>query len=65
MKKLIDSVQSNGSRISRLVATRNIKDFLLIAIGVAMVTIELKEFLLPNGFLDGGAVGMALLINQK
>ncbi len=38
-----------------------IKDIVLISIGVIMASIGLKGFLLPNGFLDGGAMGIALL----
>lgn len=39
----------------------NLKDLLIISIGVAMASIGLKGFLLPNDFLDGGAMGIALL----
>ncbi|MBN7815534.1 YitT family protein [Algoriphagus pacificus] len=38
------------------------KDFLFIAIGICMASIGLKGFLLPNGFFDGGAMGMSLLL---
>jgi uncharacterized membrane-anchored protein YitT (DUF2179 family) len=65
MKALFGKIYDNSSRISRLIITRHLKDFVLISIGVTMATIGLKEFLLPNGFLDGGAMGMALIINQK
>ncbi len=37
------------------------KDIILISVGVTMASIGLKGFLLPNGFLDGGAMGIALL----
>lgn len=39
----------------------NLKDILIISAGVAMASIGLKGFLLPNDFLDGGAMGIALL----
>jgi uncharacterized membrane-anchored protein YitT (DUF2179 family) len=65
MKALFGKIYDNSTRISRLIITRHLKDFVLISIGVTMATIGLKEFLLPNGFLDGGAMGMSLLINQK
>lgn len=48
--------------IKRLIVARNIKDFLFIVVGVVMASIGLKGFLLPNSFLDGGAMGVALLI---
>lgn len=61
MKKVIDSIYNESSRITRIVYTRHIKDFLLIGFGVIMASIGLKEFLLPNSFLDGGAMGLSLL----
>jgi len=48
-------------RSSQLVYKRNVKDFILICVGILMASIGLKEFLLPNGFLDGGAMGLSLL----
>jgi uncharacterized membrane-anchored protein YitT (DUF2179 family) len=48
-------------RSSQLVYKRHIKDFILICIGITMASIGLKEFLLPNDFLDGGAMGLSLL----
>ncbi|MFT4857825.1 MAG: uncharacterized membrane-anchored protein YitT (DUF2179 family) [Planctomycetota bacterium] len=38
------------------------KDSLFILIGVVMASIGLKGFLLPNGFFDGGAMGISLLL---
>lgn len=35
-----------------------------ICIGIVLASIGLKAFLLPNGFLDGGATGIAILISQ-
>ncbi|MPR35651.1 YitT family protein [Salmonirosea aquatica] len=37
------------------------KDFILITLGVVAASIGLKGFLLPNDFLDGGAMGLSLL----
>lgn len=42
-------------------AKRIVKDILFLSAGVIMASIGLKGFLLPNGFLDGGAMGIALL----
>jgi len=50
-------------RIRRIHLARNIKDFFFITLGVFSAAFGLKSFLLPNGFLDGGAVGISLLIN--
>lgn len=41
-----------------------VKDLLLIAIGIASAAFGLKSFLLPNSFIDGGAVGISLLIAE-
>lgn len=55
MRKLQDAV-------NQLIIKRNIKDVLFISLGVTMASIGLKGFLLPNNFLDGGAMGVSLLI---
>ncbi|MEY3053043.1 MAG: hypothetical protein RLY31_2828 [Bacteroidota bacterium] len=52
---------SSRYRIRRITLLRNVKDFLFIAAGVSMAAIGLKGFLLPNDFLDGGAMGVSLL----
>jgi len=36
-----------------------------ITLGILLASIGLKAFLLPNGFLDGGATGIAILISEK
>lgn len=46
---------------ARITFMHALKDALFIAFGVASATFGLEGFLLPNGFLDGGATGMALL----
>ncbi len=35
-----------------------------IIIGIVLASIGLKAFLLPNGFLDGGVTGIAILISE-
>lgn len=35
-----------------------------IAIGIFLASIGLKMFLLPNGFLDGGVTGIAILLSE-
>ncbi len=35
-----------------------------IALGILLASIGLKAFLLPNGFLDGGATGIAILLSE-
>ncbi len=48
----------NTTSISRL------SEYFQIAVGVILASIGLKAFLLPNGFLDGGVTGIAILINS-
>lgn len=56
--------QIETKRIERLTLSNRLKTFFLIAAGIASATVGLKGFLLPNGFLDGGATGISLLINR-
>ena len=48
-------------RTSRIELKNNVQDMFFISAGVVMASIGLKGFLLPNDFLDGGAMGIALL----
>jgi uncharacterized membrane-anchored protein YitT (DUF2179 family) len=43
-------------------ARSRFREILFISIGVTLATIGLKGFLLPNDFLDGGAMGVSLLL---
>jgi uncharacterized membrane-anchored protein YitT (DUF2179 family) len=43
---------------------RILSEIFQIAIGILLASIGLKMFLLPNGFLDGGATGIAILISE-
>lgn len=40
------------------------RDFIFIAFGIFSAAVGLKGFLLPNGFFDGGAMGISLLLNH-
>lgn len=40
-----------------------LKEFLLIILGIFIAAFGLKSFLIPNGFVDGGIVGIALMIS--
>lgn len=42
-----------------------LSEYLQILIGIVLASIGLKAFLLPNGFLDGGVTGIAILINSQ
>jgi len=41
-----------------------IKEYVQIIIGIVLASIGLKAFLLPNGFLDGGVTGIAILLSN-
>jgi uncharacterized membrane-anchored protein YitT (DUF2179 family) len=43
---------------------QNIKDVMLILIGILSAGFGLESFLLPNKFIDGGATGISLLIAE-
>ena len=41
-----------------------ISEYVQILLGILLASIGLKAFLLPNGFLDGGVTGIAILISE-
>tara|TARA_B110000091_G_scaffold208569_1_gene248432 strand:+ start:83 stop:970 length:888 start_codon:yes stop_codon:yes gene_type:complete len=43
---------------------RILSEIFQVAIGILLASIGLKMFLLPNGFLDGGATGIAILLSE-
>ena len=58
-----------GTRKQNIVRNRNISvkrfliDLFLISLGVLSAGFGLRGFLLPNKFIDGGVVGISLLIS--
>lgn len=46
-----------------IIAKRQVKDFILITIGIFSAAFGFKGFLLTNHFIDGGATGISLLIS--
>lgn len=40
-------------------------EYLQIFIGIVLTSVGLKTFLLPNGFLDGGVTGIAILVRTQ
>lgn len=57
----------HGKAIIRLgiIIRQNLRDFFLLSLGIFMAGFGLKGFLLPSGFIDGGAVGLSLLLAGK
>lgn len=48
----------------RISLKNKIRSAVFILLGILSATFGLKSFLLPNNFLDGGATGISLLINE-
>lgn len=42
----------------------NFKNIILNLIGVAFISLALKGFMIPNKFLDGGIIGISILIHE-
>jgi uncharacterized membrane-anchored protein YitT (DUF2179 family) len=51
-------------RLRRIKLERAVKDTIFITAGILSASFGLKGFLLPNNFLDGGVMGISLLVNQ-
>lgn len=62
MIKVVTKTLTKSSNAAKLVFHSNIRDVIFISVGVTMASIGLKGFLLPNKFLDGGAMGLSLLV---
>lgn len=58
-------IQLNALRIRRINIERMIKDVIFITLGVTAAAFGLKSFLLPSHFLDGGVMGISLLIHNQ
>lgn len=54
----------DSKEVKRVDLKDRVKDYVYIILGVGTASIGLKGFLLPNNFLDGGAMGIALLIEN-
>jgi uncharacterized membrane-anchored protein YitT (DUF2179 family) len=52
------------TRVKKIETQRMVKDTLFIVTGVLSAGLGLKGFLLPNNFLDGGVMGISLLVRQ-
>jgi len=54
--------EESGSK--KLVLNHLLKDIIYITLGIVSAGFGLKGFLLPNSFIDGGAMGISLLISE-
>jgi len=56
---------AKGYRELAILTKRNFKDFLLVTTGIFSASFGLKGFLLTNEFIDGGAMGISMLISKQ
>lgn len=54
---------AKGFRELKITVVSNLKDFVLITLGIFSAAFGFKGFLLTNHFIDGGATGISLLIS--
>lgn len=68
-KKNVDKRELSNYKLAKdyreflITAKRQIKDLILITIGIFSASFGFKGFLLTNHFIDGGATGISLLIS--
>lgn len=56
--------RAKAVREFRVIAINLVKDFFLIAVGIASAAFGLESFLVPNNFIDGGVTGISLLVTE-
>jgi uncharacterized membrane-anchored protein YitT (DUF2179 family) len=62
-KKYSEFELAKGMREFKMIIIRQVRDFILITIGIFSAAFGFKGFLLTNHFIDGGATGISLLIS--
>lgn len=63
-KPIDDTILLNEVEIFKVSITHIVRDIVFILIGIFSAGFGLKGFLLPNSFIDGGAMGISLLISE-
>jgi uncharacterized membrane-anchored protein YitT (DUF2179 family) len=62
----IEEIQRlRAAKRARKVIRNRIRDYTMMFLGVLSAGFGLKGFLMPNGFIDGGVMGISLLTNQE
>lgn len=56
--------QAKKAYAARVMVRRTLMDAFMLVLGVLSAGFGLKGFLIPNGFVDGGATGISLLLNR-
>jgi len=63
-EQIDDKKLSNDVEIFKVNITHFFRDTIFVLIGIVSAGFGLKGFLLPNSFIDGGAMGISLLISE-
>ncbi|HVK97605.1 MAG TPA: YitT family protein [Flavisolibacter sp.] len=63
--RTIENVQRRrAAKIFRIQLQNSLEDIFLMLLGIVSAGFGLKGFLIPNGFIDGGVMGISLLVNS-
>ena len=62
MKHVMEEQQNNGSFVR--VAVKYLWEYLMLALGAAIAAFAIEEFLVPCTILDGGVVGVSIMVNN-
>lgn len=63
-KQIDDRALSSEVKLFKINITHGVRDTIFVIIGIVSAGFGLKGFLLPNLFIDGGAMGISLLISE-
>ncbi len=63
-KKVNNKQLKKEVKLFEVSITHIVSDIIFILIGIVLAGFGLKGFLLPNSFIDGGAMGISLLISE-
>lgn len=63
-ERIEDQKVSREVEIFKVNITHFVRDIFFVLIGIVSAGFGLKGFLLPNSFIDGGAMGISLLISE-
>src|SRR5215218_941558 len=57
--------RARAAKLLRNKWSNNTRDALQMLMGVLLAGLGLRGFLIPNGFIDGGVMGISLLTNEE
>ncbi len=63
-KQIDDRTVSSEVKLFKINIVHHVRDTIFVLIGIISAGFGLKGFLLPNLFIDGGAMGISLLISE-